>query len=372
MKPKTLILMVVAVVCGLGASYMTSRLLAERDDKPAEAPPLEKVKLLVTKNNMTMHTPLRAKPEEFFTEKEFVKDDAPKDAITMADVAKLKGKFLSRGLHKGDVVTPEDLTDFFGLKKLPDGMRAVGIRVSPDQVAGGFSCVPGSHVDILWTRRGGNDKDTFTKVLLKDVVVLAADVNVERAENGSAMPANVVTVALDYDQALRISLAIDTGGSLRLILRNLDDHDKQTDVETLTAEQLIRGNMTPKKEEPVLVAELPPLDHTRPDTLSGRGTPALPNKVAPEALGVPLADVPEAPPVPRPKPLPNLKKMTVTVRNNADLQVRHYWVDENNNIIHNPQQYLEEWQQNGGPPSPGNKEQGSAGHEGPRIPRQQD
>ena len=30
MKPKTLILMVVAVTCGLGASYMTSRLLAER------------------------------------------------------------------------------------------------------------------------------------------------------------------------------------------------------------------------------------------------------------------------------------------------------------------------------------------------------
>ena len=29
MKPKTLILMVVAVTCGLGASYMTSRLLAK-------------------------------------------------------------------------------------------------------------------------------------------------------------------------------------------------------------------------------------------------------------------------------------------------------------------------------------------------------
>ena len=30
MKPKTMILMVVAVVCGLGASYMTSKLLADR------------------------------------------------------------------------------------------------------------------------------------------------------------------------------------------------------------------------------------------------------------------------------------------------------------------------------------------------------
>src|SRR5438309_2345178 len=38
MKPKTMILMVVAVVCGLGASYMTSRLLAEREDQK-QAPP---------------------------------------------------------------------------------------------------------------------------------------------------------------------------------------------------------------------------------------------------------------------------------------------------------------------------------------------
>ena len=42
MKPKTLILMVVAVTCGLGASYMTSRLLAERQPEDTE-----KVKILV-------------------------------------------------------------------------------------------------------------------------------------------------------------------------------------------------------------------------------------------------------------------------------------------------------------------------------------
>ena len=34
MKPKTMILMVVAVVCGLAASYMTSRLLADKAPPP--------------------------------------------------------------------------------------------------------------------------------------------------------------------------------------------------------------------------------------------------------------------------------------------------------------------------------------------------
>ena len=43
MKPKTLILMVVAVSCGLGASYMTSRLLADREQD------VEKVAVLIAK-----------------------------------------------------------------------------------------------------------------------------------------------------------------------------------------------------------------------------------------------------------------------------------------------------------------------------------
>ena len=47
MKPKTLVLMVVAVTCGLGASYMTSRLLAERNTDDAE-----KIAVLVAKRQI--------------------------------------------------------------------------------------------------------------------------------------------------------------------------------------------------------------------------------------------------------------------------------------------------------------------------------
>ena len=51
MKPKTMILMVVAIVCGLGASYMTSRLLAERGEAPAAEQ--KKVTVLVAKKTWT-------------------------------------------------------------------------------------------------------------------------------------------------------------------------------------------------------------------------------------------------------------------------------------------------------------------------------
>ncbi len=46
MKPKTMMLMVVAIGCGLAASYMTSKLLAERNNAQTEEP---KVKVLVAK-----------------------------------------------------------------------------------------------------------------------------------------------------------------------------------------------------------------------------------------------------------------------------------------------------------------------------------
>ena len=71
MKPKTLILLGVAIACGLGASYMTSRLLAERqsDDEP-------KITVLVARKALNMGEPIKA-PEELFQEKKFTRGDEP-------------------------------------------------------------------------------------------------------------------------------------------------------------------------------------------------------------------------------------------------------------------------------------------------------
>ena len=69
MKPKTMILMAVAIVCGLGASYMTSRLLAEREEQPPEpTPEPERVKFLVAKTNLD-HGAAIKNPHEMFKER---------------------------------------------------------------------------------------------------------------------------------------------------------------------------------------------------------------------------------------------------------------------------------------------------------------
>jgi len=75
MKPKTMILMVVAVVCGLGASYMTSRLLAERQ-QPAE----DTVMILVAKQKVPAFIPTKD-PKKYFEPKQYLITSAPKKAL---------------------------------------------------------------------------------------------------------------------------------------------------------------------------------------------------------------------------------------------------------------------------------------------------
>jgi pilus assembly protein CpaB len=296
MKPKTMILMVVAVVCGLGASYMTSRLLAERDDKPAEAAEIPKVTLMVAKRSLEMHMPLGKKPEDFFVEKQFVKEDAPKDALTLAEVAKLKGKFLRRALRKGDTITPEDiLENNLGLKNLPDGMRAFGVQVNPASIASGWASLPGSHVDIYWTGREVGTGVTVSRLLLEDIIVLAADGADRSPEAGGAMVASVVTLSLSPEDCLKVAGHMSSG-SLHLVLRNLNDKSTmKTDIASIKP-----GKIEPP---PPVVEPVPP------------PAPAL----------VPEKKIPEG-----------YRKFTVTVKNADDVKKYHYWLDPNNNVVRDP------------------------------------
>jgi pilus assembly protein CpaB len=239
MKPKTLILMATAIVCGLGASYMTSRLLAERGTGDADLP---KVAVLVAKKHLDMATPLK-NPGDLFEVKEFIAGDEPKNAVVNTD--QVKGKFLKRALRKGDALTTEDVSDNFTVLPVPPGMRAVGLRVNVESIAGGFASLPGSRVDIINTVRRGTDDDSKSSYLLENVLVLAADAQSTRGE-GQAMPASVVTVALSPKDALRVTLAKDLG-PLTLVLRDAIDNTK-ADTGSISVTQVLRSPSAGKTE----------------------------------------------------------------------------------------------------------------------------
>jgi pilus assembly protein CpaB len=232
-----MILMVVAIVCGLGASYMTSRLLAERGE--AQAPEVKKVNVLVAKKNLDMGI-LVKNPQDLFIEKQFTLGDEPKNAVVSLEL--LKAKYLKRSLRKDDWINPDDLADSVGgiNWQLPEGHRAIGIRVSTEGIAGGWASLPGSRVDIISTVRRGGDDDTFSQVLLEDVLVLAADGWNKTNDQGGAMPASVVTLALSAEDALKVTLGSQMG-PLHLMLRKQGDKT-HADKEKVNVTQIIRGS----------------------------------------------------------------------------------------------------------------------------------
>src|SRR5262245_2189827 len=103
MKPKTIILMVVAVGCGLGASYMTSRLLADRNKPQA---PAETVPVLVAKARIPGWQPIK-EPEKQFEIKQYPKDLAPKRPIGTFE--EIKDQRLKTFIAEGTPVSQDEL-----------------------------------------------------------------------------------------------------------------------------------------------------------------------------------------------------------------------------------------------------------------------
>jgi pilus assembly protein CpaB len=239
MKPKTMILMAVAVICGLGASYMTSRLLAERkEESPQE---VEKVKVLVAKKSVPQGTYFK-EPSDWFIEKEFTLGEEPKKAVRNFD--ELKDKVLSKPLSAEQWVLADDLLrkeDSFNYS-IPKGMRALTIRVSVDTVVGGF-VQPNSRVDVINTV--GGDKDGYSQTILQNMLVLAIDTINKRDPEKVAIVSSNVTLAVTPEEASTLSLAARMG-ELRLSLRSQDDVEK-VNIRTLKPEDIRAGRTSNSK-----------------------------------------------------------------------------------------------------------------------------
>jgi len=230
MKPKTMILMVVAVGCGLGASYMTSKLLAERNSKNDNEPT---VPVLVAKGKVSAAQPI--KDEKLFEVKQFPQSVAPKRALGSFD--EIKGQRLKLSLDEGKPVTQDDLVNKEQASldyQLPPGMRAVAIKVTSESLVGGF-VLPNTRVDIIHTTRGA---DASAKMILQNMLVLAVDTIDNRQGDQKTILGQTITLAATPEEATRLSLA-SSNGELRLLLKSASDTGRTAAVE-VTANDLKR------------------------------------------------------------------------------------------------------------------------------------
>ena len=214
MKPKTMILMVIAVGCGLGASYMTSKLLADRQTGPAE----EMVPVLMAKVKVPGWTPIK-EPEKYFEVKMLPESAVSKSSLKSFDEVKdqrlNKPLDAERAAMQGDLLSKEQqsLAD-----SLAPGMRAIAVKVTAESVAGGF-VLPGTRVDVVCTTR---NSDPTAKVFLQSMLVLAVDTQSDRNVETKSIVGQTVTMAATPEEATRLSLASSVG-ELRLLPKGNSD-----------------------------------------------------------------------------------------------------------------------------------------------------
>jgi pilus assembly protein CpaB len=282
MKSKTLILMVVAIGCGLAASYMTSRLIADRQTPVEE----DKVSILVAKQNLSLGLFVKD-PERYFEWKEFTQGQEPRKAIR--NFEEIKDKRLNKPLSAEQFVTADDLDDkgTIGLPgQMPKGMRAVALKVNVDTSVGGF-VLPNNRVDIVCVVRRG--EDVQSKIILQNVLVLAVDQTSQRPEDKLATVSSTVTVLVTPAQAEKLSLATETG-TLRLILRPFGDEESIT---TAGATPRSLNSSGDSKNEEQLVA----LEHSHEKARKAVWASKIPDVPSTPAV-TPVVKAPDPPPPP--------------------------------------------------------------------------
>ncbi len=231
MSPARIIILVVALVAGLGAALLIQR------PKGPSAPvtkyePAPTVPVLVAAADIPVGNTLAATdlrwidwPLASVPAGVIRKDESPEAETEIA------GQLARVALQGSEPIRREKLikTDGTGFLSavLPSGMRATAISTDSRgaNTAGGF-ILPNDRVDVIRTyqEEGGNGgRDAFvSETILVNVRVLAIGQNIQERNGEKVVVGETATLELDPRQAEIVTQA-QKGGTLSLALRSLKD-----------------------------------------------------------------------------------------------------------------------------------------------------
>jgi pilus assembly protein CpaB len=156
---------------------------------------------------------------------------------------------------------------------IPEGMRAVAVKVDPVIGVGGF-VLPGTSVDVILT---GSPDDRFgqdtSKVILENVRVISAGTSLED-EDGEPRDVPVVTLLVSPAETQKLALA-SVDGKIQLALRNPLDL-RHENPQAVRKEALYRGSS--------VMPEAPPAENPRPRPVRVVAAPPAPTVVTVELI----------------------------------------------------------------------------------------
>jgi pilus assembly protein CpaB len=222
MRPKSLLLLALALGCGLVASIGISQIM-ERNSRPQAS--FETVPIYVAKHNINLGDPIE---EAMLSFQEWPKDKVPRGAIS--DLKELEGRRPRSAIIEGEpildgkLLAPGQIAD--PIRSIAAGMRLKTIAVDAEKSAAGL-LGPGDRVDVqLFVKADSRNNITQaqSKVILQNIRVFAVDSTVQRSPDGGEEKtiAKTVSLMLTPEQASKLTLA-ENLGVVSLIPRNPDD-----------------------------------------------------------------------------------------------------------------------------------------------------
>ncbi|MFN3149891.1 Flp pilus assembly protein CpaB [Bremerella sp.] len=225
MRPKSLILIIIALGCGLVASIGISQVLEQQSAQPV--PQVEMENIFVALEDIDINEPI--KPEMIKLEP-WPADKIPEGAIR--DLENVEERRPRSRLFAGEVILEGKLfgsdEDQGASKLIPKGFRVHSVRVTAESSASGL-ILPGDRVDVLvylqvMNQNNRNQKKQMTRTILTNCRVFAVNEQIHRETDsqGNAINAKTVSLLVTPKQVEILVLASKLG-SLSLSLRSPDE-----------------------------------------------------------------------------------------------------------------------------------------------------
>ncbi len=239
---KPIVLIVLALGCGLAASIGISQVMSHQDTGPVEETAPVWVAMADIKPNDPL-TPQNLKLEQW-----------PKEKIPPGALSKLEeidGKRTKTALYQGEAVLDKKLAGHDpGVGQLvPKGFRLFTVQADGMSSHGGL-LHPGDRVDlVLYIAKGIGNLDSGTKTILQDIRVFAVNDIVRPTDDKAeeSIIAKTVTLLVTPTQAEKAALASEIG-KIRLVMRGPGD-DELVDPAGQTAAGLLNIEKTDRQVE---------------------------------------------------------------------------------------------------------------------------
>jgi pilus assembly protein CpaB len=253
MKPKSLLLLLVAGACGLVAAVAVTQHMAGKQVGLVTSPGEPRKPVVVALADQEAGTQLKP---EMLKVVELPAKDLPEGVYS--DPAEVTGQTLRFPVFKGELLLAGKLGER-GLahlnQSLPAGTRAATVRVDDETAEISALITPGNFVDVFWLPQQRPELGLSVVRLLQNVRVLAVGLRIDSDDSESAAAKDArskqqnFTLLVTTEQFHRLAAAT-SNGRVRLALRGKGD----TSVEELDEAKLDRllGLTQPEVVRPII------------------------------------------------------------------------------------------------------------------------